>query len=688
MAGWIEGSGIDWLLGEAAPDADGAGLVVVLGRGLADQTIAGTGVAAEAAQVLHRELARPSEVPGVGVLEAQVHVSCDLLHTLVVLQGRPQAVAAAAARLERLLLDPVGIDEPEPVVTTGHPFPRWGRELAVLLGAGPATLSADLPPAGQGSTDRLTAWLRAMHPDAGTPVLGAVTHESLVGCCFAGSATRLRPPRLTWRKRRPGSLETTQVDHLLATRAPATVAGGIAVRLLAATLDRALLLSGSGQRDVGWIESRIGEGRAVAVGTNQPVGDDDDGLPQRDLVAGALETYLGLASEVVADAIAVEQTPGRVDVLTGPVRTAVESLAAGRLLDPEDVRRSVAAIGVESVRDAMGQVADSVVLCVPPGAEPPESYPLLTRDDPPPARPTPSTGQGVVATGSSRHRARGSMQGEHRPEYLTVLRDGPSLRLRYAPSRRARLGVREEPFDLDRLVARIDHLSSYSVLVDDADRRITLPWSLLRGAASLRQVVEAATPPEGALRIEADGGFSQTLDRRRRRVRKVLIGAAAVLVLVVAGVLWATLATRGDLRQPAVITEVATGRTATLPNGSRATVSAPRVTRVAVGSAGPTDVLELSLRFCGGGPTMKGGTDTAARNYLRPSSFALEGTPNGGPVTGASGYLGDTELAQGECLTATLGFTVPKDLPSAGMAVRYTNAVGDQITWRPVTLDG
>lgn len=252
-------AGIPWIVGTPRTDHGPTDLVaLVIARGWADTSIAEAWQHGAVAAVLRRELTRPIEAPGGGVLEADVQVEVGLQDTIVMLTGGQDAVLAAAERMQELLTRPEALVHELPEHTdlaTSHPFAGWGDELANWFGVGPASVFAGVVPSwdgvpesggGHGRPSRLTALhaaLRACRPGRSLAAVGATTVAELPARLFADTVppspeqVAARTSALQWRTPDaptiPGPLQ-----HLLSARVPGGVAGLTAAAVLLRTLHR------------------------------------------------------------------------------------------------------------------------------------------------------------------------------------------------------------------------------------------------------------------------------------------------------------------------------------------------------------------------------------------------------------------------------------------------------------------
>lgn len=679
MNEWREGGGIPWVFRPRDEGADEATDIVgvALGRGYAHQSVATLGSAGAAGEVLRRELGRPVELVDGTVLEVRVQVSVGLQDTIILLQGAARALRERLARLDAVLRDPADLDLTSPMSPGEHPFDGWGRELAAWFGTGPAALSMDVDPRGQVADEILRETIRQLHPRRGTAAVGVTSVEAFVGTAFGRNGVPASPAPLRWRDRGRGSMVPSYANNLFSVRVPTTVVGMVAEDLLLATVHRALLVGG-GTNGLNVRRCVVGGSRLTVVGA-VPRGRDYDAVAVHTAVVGALEVCRTLSPEVVSAEI--DDRTAAVQNVIDPVALAVSTLRAGSRVSPEQDPALLAVLTVQEVQRELIGVLDQLLLGMPVGAEAPAGFPAPASDSDPETRARPGW-KGRLTIHSSRFPL---PQPDGRPAMLRVMRHRDLLTVDrrtggHGGGAGSTTGI---TVDLSRLVARIDYgPAGYTVLIDDADHRVSLPWPALRRSGTLRRAVDAATLPDRHLVLPADPVFEAALTSHRRRGRRVLIAVGVFLALVAGVIVLADVAgpDAGSDALPGLKTQVAFGTEVTLPNGTMVTVSNPRIVDVP-----PTSVTEVlaQVTFCGGGPSRGADGSGTARNVVDYYSFFLTGTATElvGVTPPDTPLLQSVTVPEGACTSGAVAFGVETGTRMTGLTVVFSNGAEDEIRW-------
>lgn len=642
--GWVPRGGVDWLLLPADPRSVSVGGMV--DAGLADQEWAAHGVAELTARVLHRELARPVEQAAGQVDQADVHVELGATTLVVNVRGSAALVRAVWQRFGGLLRgdDPVEVDRSDLAAVGADvvPLHGWGEDLALRFGPTPLAFAAVTRLAlGTLDADAVGAFLRRLDPAAGRHRWVCWTSDpDLMGSALGAPAPAA--PRVV--DRGPDRRGSVPAPHgiLLSGIVPAGAAGRVAAGLLADSLTTGLVHLRRLASEVRVTGHRLGNvSWLVAVVA-------DPGLPREDLggpLAGILQDVPFVADDVVRraiDAHAAESDPRLLDA-------AADRLAG---VGPGPVPPA-------QVRDVLLDLVASVHLAVDPDAEPHDGFPAL-----------------VPAAGPPRGHRFGTWHTAPDTWFRTLRRHtlgthGFWVEVRAAKGRSWHPMSVVDPRALAVVVEEGAELTHYW---DASLRSVTVAWPLLRRPGALRRRLAPARAAAPTLPLPAaESGPAYRRAGRAAKIKAALL-AALVGVALLAGGLGLVQAFAVD---PTTTAGVPLGQQVALSNGTTITVS-DRFER----ATDPGPVVTATVRFCAGGDTRSGRSSPEARRYVGPEKFALVA---GGLTTPSNIVVGDvrlpaTVLAPGACAEGRVSFRSAG--PPTDPAIRYTNLLGDEITWR------
>lgn len=687
MQTWHESDGLDWIEGDPLSTPPGgierpalAGLVI--GSGYAHQSVATLGIADGAALLLRRELSRPIETAQ-GVVQVDARVEVGPLETVIALGGGVGAVRAALTRLSGLLADPGQVQVPaEPLPAPAHhPWSGWWNELAVWFGVGPASLSARLNPAWDGSEQLLRDAIGAMSPGRGAPAVGFATELELVGGVRgAGGSLPPRSP-LRWRDVGPASVRGTYANNLLSARVPDGAAGMAGMQLLARTVDRGVVQMAGAAPGLTVTASSVDGNRLLLVRA-QAGSEGYDPKRGRVPLTQALDAFGGLADSTVAEEVERHRAATRAQPPTA-VGLAAQRLSTGVRSDQDQRIAEAERLTVADVRAAVAEIHDHLLLGIGADEDPPDGFPL---HDPGPA-PEPDDAAQVYRTripvqgegGDTHLEIRASptaMSAAHTPLRLIdrLLPDGPWP----AGRRQARAPEGQvSGIDLTRVAGRFDYGSAYTTMVDADNRWIGIPWPALQRPDGLRRLVDEVVTADQRRELGPRPDVEAQIIRRIRRRRVSAVVLVAVLLLLISMFFWPD--SRGPQQEPTVAT-VAMGETVSLANGSTITVSDADWQE---GGGFPHPTVLAQVRFCGGGETVQRGADADDRNYASDAAFDIGGidavTRAGMRPSGT--FLAGAQLDEGQCTSGMVSIEVEVPAPVEGATVRYTNILGDTVDW-------
>lgn len=687
--GWNDANGIDWLTLGPGP-ADSATMVAAMvDFGLADQPATRPNLLAVTAELLHRELARPIELPAGGVADATVSLHVEPTAFSVAVSGPRDAVPAAWARIGQILRGELRLSRGDTadILADGPDLGGWSTDLALRFGAGPLAFSTLKGQSADAVTDEEIATLidrldprRALHR-----WVCWTTDPRLVG---SELSTPDRPPgrQPVTIAAQPGSLDQPSphqpgwlaapyAEQLFSGVVPATPAGSLVARVVAQALGLA-----AAQRWPRSAGARLESYRVdrqhylIALLERSPASLEE----RRRLTDELLEDLARLDDAVLQEAL--DRLVHELSEHGAPVLDVLATVFS----DPAFHRRPVvevrpdwkptddlASVDLGLLRTSLDDFLATAHRAVPPGGEAPTEVPPLV---PPLERPR---GRRFASWATAPAHGLGT-----RLELVhtaTVLwRHDVSL-LRGALGHSTRRWVDQGAVDLRtaRLVVRTG--DDQSTIFDDRLRSVTVPWTELRRPTALRRLLEPQLasvpvldhPPQPALgerlRREARGGLARNL--ALPIVAAVLIG---LLALVSGGVIGAD--------RPRVAT-VAMGQPVELSNGSTLTASDPTTEqRPSVGW-----VVTVQVRFCAGRDTRSPGTSGAARRYIGPEKFTLttDGRTTASRVSVGSNpaaALPAVTLDRGQCTDGLLAYGVPTR--PERVSLRYSNLLGDEVTWQ------
>ena len=697
MDGWQRIDGTDWLCVEPGtqhrvePDADPtvdsqveAGLVFA--HGYAHETPAQAGIGAVAARILVGELSRPRETD-LGVVELSAVAQVNLQDTVIRIAGTIEAVRLGLAALDRVLRDPTGLDLSYLPSPPTFGWSGWGDELGAWFGMGSCAFAAANDDLWSGDPDQLLELIGGLHPSRGTRMVGWTSEPSLLGVFGAATdeptaevTSEPRADPLRWREPGPvadgpASLGTSVHENLLTARLPASRVNELAVRLLARTVHRRLVLL---SRLVSAIELTVEQvGGDLLVAMRVVPGERPyQAAKTRLALDEALQASASWSDAALVDELRRARQAESLNLDLAPLGRAIDAARSGTRPTWSEIVQSYDTMTTDDLRLATTHLHRAALYGVPIEKQAPSDPPLW---QPPPvdvlsepclkrrsviALPL----QGIDGRRPSLRINDSALELTSKPPILLPrgMSPGPKTRVRQA-------------VDLAKLAVRIDYGATYTTLIDQNQHSLTITWPAYLRRSPVRTMVDDATPPGATITTAVDPAMASRLKTRFFKMRlglviQAIVYSGFILLLIFHPV---TGHPRSDDQRP-VISSVAAGRQVSLANGTTLLVSSPLWSST---QNGARQTLSASVRACGGGKTIDQNGTSDQRNTVGPDQFEITGISPASRAVGSADPLQPSSLAQGQCASGAIAFSVDATAPVGGAGFHYTNSAGDDLTW-------